>query len=206
MAFSLPEPVKSKLYVSRSTTNSPNSRHEKIITGHPFNHHLELLIPSPISPQQSKQFSNEILYYKAEMPLSYFIERSFVQNYVKSGRVIALSLGEGIDVEDVISLDNSGILTLNLTKDAYERLGLSGKPSEFGSKPQRFDSRESQEINFPPTFNAKRLTVDQGLEILSDISIPEMDSIKNMTREDRWRSDAVEIYDWIGLASLKAQR
>ncbi|CAG8656903.1 3963_t:CDS:2 [Acaulospora morrowiae] len=262
MSFSLSEPVKSKLYVSRSTIKSSNSRHEKIITGHPFNHHLELFIPAPISSQQLKQFSKEIFYYKADIPLSYFLERSFVQNYVRSGRVIALSLSEGIDISDIISLDDTGnyrwnvlrvmkrdvgTLTLNLTKDTYEQLGLTGNPSKFGSK-QRFvvkvdlleksmipgkkgfervkwcfnnsltdpfsflisftnlDPRESQEINFPSTFNAKKLMVDQKIETLNDIITPEVDIIKDTTQEKQWRSDVVEIYDWIGLVSLKAQR
>jgi hypothetical protein len=30
--------------------------------------------------------------------------------------------------------------------------------------------------------------------------------IKNISNEFQWRLDAVEIYDWIGLASIQAQR
>ncbi|RIB00215.1 ribonuclease P 40kDa subunit-domain-containing protein [Gigaspora rosea] len=108
MAF-LTKPVQSKLYVSSSSTASPK-----------------------------KQVLKEAFYYKADIHLSYFIERSFIQDYLQKGRVVAQSLGEGIDVSNVIALDGSGTLILNLTKDTYKQLGLPGKPAKFGTDRQRF--------------------------------------------------------------------
>jgi hypothetical protein len=39
-----------------------------------------------------------------------------------------------------------------------------------------------------------------------NILIPDLNMIKNISNEFQWRLDAVEIYDWIGLASIQAQR
>ncbi|CAG8655713.1 6716_t:CDS:2, partial [Scutellospora calospora] len=246
MAF-LAEPVKSKLYISSSTTTLPKSRHVQIIEGHPLNHRVELLVPSLLSPQQEKNFLKEAIYYKADIPLSYFIERSFIQDYLQKGRVVAQSLGEGIDVSNVIALDGSGILILNLTKDTYEQLGLPGKPSKFGPNKQRFvvqinlleksmlpgkkgferikwcfnntlsepfpfiisyvdfATQETQKITFPPTFNAKEFTIEMEFEKLNNINFPDMEIIKTISQESKWKSDAIEIYDWIGMASLRTQ-
>ncbi|CAG8518915.1 10793_t:CDS:2 [Racocetra fulgida] len=163
MAF-LSGPVKSKLYISSSSTASPKSRPVQIIEDHPFNHRLELLFPTLLSPQQENKFLKETFYYKADIPLSYFIERSFMQDY--------LQRGEGIDVSNVIALDGF----------------------------------ETQKITFPPTFNAKKLTVELKFEKLNNIIFPDMEAIKTASNEDQWRSDIVEIYDWFGMASLRAQR
>ncbi|CAG8786909.1 5735_t:CDS:2, partial [Racocetra persica] len=247
MAF-LSGPVKSKLYISSSSIASPKSRYVQIIEDHPFNHRIELLFPTLLSPQQENKFLKETFYYKADIPLSYFIERSFVQDYLQRGRVVAQSLGEGIDVSNVIALDGFGTLILNLTKDTYEQLGLPGKPAKFGPDRQRFviqinlleksmipgkkgferikwcfnntlsdpfpflisyvDSvtQETQKITFPPTFNAKKLTVELKFEKLNNIIFPDMEAIKTASNEDQRRSDIVEIYDWFGMASLQAQR
>lgn len=78
-------PAKSKLYISSSSTASPKSRHVQIIENHPFNHRLELLFPTLLSPQQENKFLKETFYYKADIPLSYFIERSFIQDYLQRG-------------------------------------------------------------------------------------------------------------------------
>ncbi|RHZ56987.1 hypothetical protein Glove_395g26 [Diversispora epigaea] len=260
MAFSLPEPGKSKLLISKSTTKSQNSRHEKIILEHPFNHQMELLFPTVLSSQQiMDQFSKDpFFFYKANIPLSYFIDRTFINTYVKGGCVRALSLSEGIDISNVISLDESGTLILNLTKDTYEQLGLTGKPSKYGTSRQRFVvqinlleksmipgkkgyervkwcfensltesfpflisfidiiSHESKEMKFPSTFNAKKLNVEQNSFLLNDILIPEISEMikmnnnnnnnDNKKEENKWKSDAIEIYDWLGLVSLKSQR
>ena len=89
MAF-LTEPVQSKLYISSSSTASPKSRHVQIIEEHPLtgNHRLEILFPTLLSPQQENKFLKEAFYYKADIPLSYFIERSFIQDYLQKGKEI----------------------------------------------------------------------------------------------------------------------
>ncbi|RIB28776.1 hypothetical protein C2G38_2157135 [Gigaspora rosea] len=104
-------------------------QHVQIIEEHPLNHWLEILFPTLLSPHK---FLKKAFYYKADILLSYFIEQSFIQDYLQKGRVVAQSLGKGIDVSNVIALDGSGTLILNLTKDTYEQPGLSGKPAKIG--------------------------------------------------------------------------
>ncbi|CAG8733669.1 9244_t:CDS:2, partial [Cetraspora pellucida] len=219
---------------------------------HPFNHRLELLFPTLLSSQQENKFLKETFYYKADIPLSYFIERSFIQDYLQRGRVVAQSLGEGIDVSNVIALDGFGyyfqlitaddvgtiaeILMSNLDypgnlpslgqigKDLINLLEKSMIPGKKGferikwcfnntlSDPFPFlisyvDSatQETQKITFPPTFNAKKFTVELKFEKLNNIIFPDMKAIKTASNEDQWRSDIVEVYDWFGMASLRAQ-
>ncbi|RIB16108.1 ribonuclease P [Gigaspora rosea] len=55
---------------------------------------------------------------------------------------------------------------------------------------------------FPPTFNARKFTIEMNFEKLNDIIFP----VKEVTsQDDHWRSDIVEIYDWFGMASLRTQ-
>ncbi|CAI2173674.1 16581_t:CDS:2 [Funneliformis geosporum] len=138
--MSLSEPIKSKLYISHSSITLPKSCHEKIILDHPFNNHLEIFFPSIIDFTEKipNSLDSEFFYYKVDLPLSWFIDTNFIQNYVNAGRVVALSLTEGIDISNVIALDFSGNLILNLTKDTYEELGLDGHSTKFGPNKQRF--------------------------------------------------------------------
>ncbi|CAG8538766.1 7267_t:CDS:2, partial [Gigaspora rosea] len=67
-------------------------------------------------------------------------------------------------------------------------------------------TQETQKITFPPTFNAKKFTIELNFEKLNDIIFPDMEVIKTASQDDHWRSDIVEIYDWFGMASLRTQR
>ncbi|KAL1919763.1 uncharacterized protein VTP21DRAFT_1694 [Calcarisporiella thermophila] len=66
------------------------------------------------------------------MPLSHLITMSFKNDYLRRGHVFAHSIGGRIDIDDIVVLDGDGKLTLSLSKDTYESLGLTGKPSKFG--------------------------------------------------------------------------
>ncbi|CAG8467025.1 8972_t:CDS:10 [Ambispora gerdemannii] len=237
-----------KLFLTHSSFLTPNSRHEKFILDHPFNHQVELFLPGDISLQQAQFFSHKGFYYRAELPLTYFIDKSFVQEYIATGEVIALSLSEGIDIANVFALDGKGNLVLHLTKDTYEELGITGKPAKFGPKRQRYvvtidvlaDSmvpgkkgyerikwcfehtlsgsfpflisyvnvadRKSREITFPGTIKTQKILLNESLSRLENILTPDLDSIKPTTHKETWTSDAIEIYDWIGMISINAQR
>ncbi|CAG8450839.1 5261_t:CDS:2 [Paraglomus occultum] len=242
------EPFRSKLYISRSLFASSKSRHDNIIFGHPFNHHVDLFLPTVVSSENVNLWNTgEIFYYKVNLPLSYFIDESFINNYVNKGQVIALSLTEGIDISDVFSIDGNGILTLNVTKDTYESLGLAGKAARFGSRNQRFvielqlsakamspgkkfyerikwcfehtlvdsfpfvimyinaTTNKPSEMKFPSVFQFQKFTVQPSLQSTSHILIPDISLIKNPTN-DYWKYRAIEVYDWIGMASLQADR
>jgi hypothetical protein len=88
MSIFLSEPVKSKLYISHSSITLTKSRHEQIILDHPFNNSLDIFFPSIIiSEKITNLFNNDFFYYKVDLPLSWFIERDFIRDYVKSGKL-----------------------------------------------------------------------------------------------------------------------
>ncbi|KAG9305451.1 hypothetical protein G9A89_021169 [Geosiphon pyriformis] len=134
----LMEPAKAKLFLSHSSVTTPKSRHEKDILDHPFNHYVGVFLPN-LTAKKVEQWCNfKPFYYQAELPLTHFIDKAFLQQYVKAGKVYAHSFSEGIDISNTFALDGAGKLVLNLTKDAYETFGLDGKPAKFGPHRQRY--------------------------------------------------------------------
>ncbi|CAG8837960.1 11334_t:CDS:1, partial [Gigaspora margarita] len=79
----LTKPVQLKLYISSSSTASPKSQYVQIIKEHPLNYRLEILFPTLLLPQQKNKFLKEAFYYKADIPLSYFIKHFLIQNYLQ---------------------------------------------------------------------------------------------------------------------------
>ncbi|RIB09120.1 ribonuclease P 40kDa subunit-domain-containing protein [Gigaspora rosea] len=215
MAF-LTKPVQSKLYVSSSSTASPKSRHVQIIEEHPLNHRLEILFPTLLSPQQENKFLKEAFYYKADIPLSYFIERYFIQDYLQKGRVVAQSLAGkpakfGPDRQRFVVQINLLEKSMIPGKKGFERIkwcfdNTLSDPFPFLISYVDSVTQETQKITFPPTFNAKKFTIELNFEKLNDIIFPDMEVIKTASQDDHWRSDIVEIYDWFGMASLRTQR
>jgi ribonuclease P/MRP protein subunit RPP40 len=65
------------------------------------------------------------------MPLSALAEESFWNENISTGNVSMLSEGV-IGVDSVYGLTN-GVLRLNLSREVYERVGLQGKPTQFGN-------------------------------------------------------------------------
>ncbi|KAF9140010.1 hypothetical protein BG015_001834 [Linnemannia schmuckeri] len=121
--------------------NSPKQLHSRCITTHPFNHKIQVFLPTKLSPAIQSALTEKLLnetsiYYHAHVPLSLLLTSNFMQ-YIRNG-MIALSVQGGIDTHDVVCLDGKGRLVLNVTKDSYEQLGLSGKPSAFHQDRQRY--------------------------------------------------------------------
>ena len=83
------ESFRSKLYISRSLIPSSKSRHNNIIFGHPFNHHVDIFLPTVVSSENINLWkTGEIFYYKVNLPLSYFIDESFINEYVNKGSLV----------------------------------------------------------------------------------------------------------------------
>ncbi|KAG0369028.1 hypothetical protein BGX24_002584 [Mortierella sp. AD032] len=134
-------PPTAHLYMNHYSFNSPKQLHTRCITTHPFNHRIQVFLPTELSPAIQSALTEKLLretstYYHACIPLSLLLTSSFMQ-YIRNG-MIALSVQGGIDTHDVVCLDGKGKLVLNLTKDSYEQLGISGKPSTFHSHRQRY--------------------------------------------------------------------
>ncbi|KAG0044669.1 hypothetical protein BGZ83_010106 [Gryganskiella cystojenkinii] len=75
-------------------------------------------------------------YYHAHVPLSLLLTSGFMQ-HIRNG-MVAISVGNNIDCQDVVCLDGRGNLILSLTKDSYEQLGINGAPSKFYPNRQRY--------------------------------------------------------------------
>ncbi|PWN52247.1 hypothetical protein IE53DRAFT_385330 [Violaceomyces palustris] len=120
------------------------------IEAHPFNHTLNLILPLPppgrSSGPNSEGSVKELLdsfrrlgescgekSYMAKVPLTLFLDPIFLCGYIKSGCLIALSAGR-VDADDVVCLDGRGKLFLSLTKETYQRLGLTGRASHFSKQ------------------------------------------------------------------------
>ncbi|CAJ0823354.1 18627_t:CDS:2, partial [Entrophospora sp. SA101] len=112
---------------------------------HPFNHKIEIFIPDfndfndkskeikELFLGKLKEEKEEWFYYKVDdLKLSYFLEKNFIDNYLKKGSLVALSVcEEGIDITNVVAIDGT---------DKYEELGLPGKKTKFKNI-QKFECR-----------------------------------------------------------------
>ncbi|KAI8052492.1 ribonuclease P 40kDa subunit-domain-containing protein [Syncephalis plumigaleata] len=140
--------------ITQASLTWPRSRHERIIRDHYFNHALQVFLPLARAPQPPPSWlaiggeqlldgspDQTAFYYDVNLPLTYFIQPEFITQYIrnKATSVIAISVGAQIDQDDVVALDATGHLILNVTKDTYEKLGLDGRPSHFSKRhPQKF--------------------------------------------------------------------
>ncbi|RUS21509.1 hypothetical protein BC937DRAFT_92478, partial [Endogone sp. FLAS-F59071] len=64
----------------------------------------------------------------------------------------------------------------------------------------------TEEIEFPDDVKPLKIPVEKAIHELRSISIPDLSGIKVISAEDRWRNEALDIYEWLGLASLRAKR
>lgn len=116
-------------------------RFDGVIDAHAFNSEFTLTIPC--LDELERKAADALLakierrarrlnasFYVARVPLALFLNPEFVSQYVKSGGLTALSTGY-LDADDVVCLDGQGMLILNVTKDTYQVLGLTGRPSRF---------------------------------------------------------------------------
>ncbi|PWZ03496.1 hypothetical protein BCV70DRAFT_197707 [Testicularia cyperi] len=134
-------------------------RVSSVVRQHPFNQSLELILPLPSQhmdyPQAAQDHVADDLppsiqemlsrldsiasshkTYRARVPMSLFLDPIFVTAYLRTGSLVALSdrsRKPGIDGndDDVVCLDGQGTLILNLCKDTYQTLGLTGRTSHF---------------------------------------------------------------------------
>ncbi|KAG4305145.1 hypothetical protein PORY_001315 [Pneumocystis oryctolagi] len=158
----------------------------------------------------------------------------------------ALSMNH-IDTDDVICV-NKGVIILSLTKETYEKAGLTGKPSVFSKMASRWnvtlDMRDSSMKKGKKGFNRILWSFENNFqkEFLFRISASNNDDIKiieevsglssrfvhfeehefeqilcpsflypertndlhlDKTIKEEW---AMEIYEWLGLVSLRADR
>ncbi|KAE8214510.1 hypothetical protein CF327_g2080 [Tilletia walkeri] len=155
-----------------TTEAAADARCLKAIGKHVFTHSLDVVLPLPtLTSDQSSESQAEMLkallardeglstlvqklqgpnaFYHVKVPLSLFLSPEFVTGFIRNGSLIALSMTSHPDVssEDIIALDGQGILTLSLTRETYQTLGLVGRESRFHRGPSgRYGDRESGDV------------------------------------------------------------
>ncbi|CAG8444001.1 8637_t:CDS:10 [Diversispora eburnea] len=109
---------------------------------------------------------------------------------------------------------SEGTLILNLTKDTYEQLGLTGKPSKYGTNRQRFvvqiNLLEKSMIPGKKSYERVKWCFENSLTesfpfLISFIDIISHES-KEMNFPSTFNAKKLKIYDWLGMVSLKSQR
>lgn len=127
---------------SRQQTDlEARQRFASVVDSHVFNRQVTFLLPSSTDTERQhyaalahklarRARKLSASFYVARVPLHLFLNPEFVSQYVKTADLIALSTGH-LDTDDIICLDSQGTLILNLTKDTYQVLGLTGRPSRI---------------------------------------------------------------------------
>ncbi|PYH42119.1 ribonuclease P protein subunit p40 [Aspergillus saccharolyticus JOP 1030-1] len=105
------------------------------ILAHPFIHTVEVTLPKEAySTIQSSLESRlqKLRYARVFMSLSSLLETEFFNTYIKTGNILMIS--EGRSGSDSVFTLRDGILKLELSREIYERTGLTGKPIRSGGR------------------------------------------------------------------------
>ncbi|KAI5788135.1 ribonuclease P [Pyronema domesticum] len=99
----------------------------------PFNHTLDLLLPSELYTLLSSTLLSIPLpsYARLSMPLGHILEPAFFNLHIKSGNILLLSRGK-LDAENLFMISD-GILRMSLDTETYERAGLVGRPARYAN-------------------------------------------------------------------------
>ncbi|SCV67817.1 BQ2448_5428 [Microbotryum intermedium] len=95
---------------------------------------LEIIHPAGDLPIELEQMIQQqsLFYHLTNLDLSHLLQPQFMNDYIRKGSLIAVSLPtqSNDDSEgDIIAIDGRGRLILNVSKDTYETLGLTGRKS-----------------------------------------------------------------------------
>ncbi|KAL5022437.1 hypothetical protein ScPMuIL_001592 [Solemya velum] len=123
-----------KLIVESSSFKDENSRHKRVIMDHSLNYSVSLTLPVSTLPCSVTNPVQEGKSYIVHLPLVELISIDFIEAFIKAGKLSLFSHSTRIDTDNCIAILPTGQLVLNLTKDAYQILGLEGKPSLFTKK------------------------------------------------------------------------
>ncbi|KAK7794642.1 hypothetical protein R5R35_004434 [Gryllus longicercus] len=109
---------------------------DKIINLHHFNHLISVVLPNTSSVPDSLTSLLDVDsdYYKIQkVNISEFVNKEFIESFVKEGHLTVLSDSSRIDLEDCMCITPNGQLVLNLVRETYLELGLEGTSSAVSS-------------------------------------------------------------------------
>ncbi|KAK3864759.1 hypothetical protein Pcinc_029575 [Petrolisthes cinctipes] len=141
--------------------------HQQVITQHPFNVQVSLLLPdSPSVPREVRDVLtyDTQFYHISNLPVEQFSNPVFVQTFINNGEVYALSCDTRLDVDDSAAITPDGHLHLLLGKLTYHQVPLNGRLSRhILRKPKE---RFVVEMNLKDLSNQKKVT-----EALQEVSL-----------------------------------
>lgn len=111
-----------------------NQKHTDKINHFYYNHLVSVVLPDNLKVPEYLVDTLKLNceYYKVNnLKLEQIVNKQFVDNFVKQGNLIGLSINTRIDCDNCVAITPSGKLILSLTKDTYQSLGLEGKVSQF---------------------------------------------------------------------------
>ncbi|KAG0712616.1 Ribonuclease P protein subunit p40 [Chionoecetes opilio] len=114
-----------------------------LVNQHPFNTKVSLLMPdSPTIPRPLRELLTEDTeFYRVDkLPLHELCAPAFLQAFLNTGQLFALSCDTRLDLDNSCALTPDGLLRLLLDKLTYQELALSGDLSAhiLRTPPERF--------------------------------------------------------------------
>ncbi|KXJ69691.1 hypothetical protein RP20_CCG026130 [Aedes albopictus] len=106
------------------------------IRAHPFNQSITVVLPdvSSIPIELETALADSDHYLVRNVSLQAFINRMFIEGFVKQGKFYAVSFRTRLDTDDCVAIVHPGTLVLHLNKVTFQSLGLEGQVSEFARK------------------------------------------------------------------------
>ncbi|XP_007541269.1 ribonuclease P protein subunit p40 [Poecilia formosa] len=107
-----------------------------------FNYKVSVLLPEYDSaPSHLESILNSFssFYLIKQLPLYELLDKDFLQSAVYQGSVYGLSFRTRIDEDNCVALMPNGHLVFSLDKDAFETLGLEGRPSRSNRTSSRYE-------------------------------------------------------------------
>lgn len=108
-----------------------------VVKSHYFNHSVSLVLPDTIRiPDELRTCISEDSDYYRINGLNVFelINKEFIEAFVKKGELSLLTIGNKIDLDNLIVITPTGQLILSLLTEDFQKLGLEGKVSFFDRK------------------------------------------------------------------------
>ncbi|XP_042206592.1 ribonuclease P protein subunit p40-like [Homarus americanus] len=125
-----PAPENFVSYSQHSWHDSHNDHSwQRVIDHHPFNTKVSLLLPdTPSLPEflHDSLTTNTEFYLIKNLPVLEFCSPVFLQAFLKTGQLYAVSCKSLLDVDNTAALTPDGQLHLILNKFTYQELSLSG--------------------------------------------------------------------------------
>ncbi|RDB23461.1 Ribonuclease P protein subunit p40 [Hypsizygus marmoreus] len=149
-----PELRRVKITTDVLSSNAPKLQH--LAASHPFTRQIDVVFPSS-DVLESALSKLETRYWKGQVKLSDVVDQTgaFANFFVTPERCFTM-LSIDPNTDDVWCIDPRGLLTLSVSKETYETLGLLGTKLPFKKQQDQFVIRLPLQKNVETTGNRAR--------------------------------------------------